>query len=447
MIVSALLVITLFSRNEAVEARLAEREQREEAERAQRLAEIEAASAQRVGTFLEEVFLAVDPEADGAQVTALQLLNESTARLREGYQSEEPGVATRLLEVTSNIYEVLGQYESASDQQNLHIRLVESVYGKDSQEAAKGMIRLAALTRRSGRFEDANDLIRKSLAISLENMTQQNAKNADAYLELARIQSDAGMRSVAEESYRITLGLTRDKPDLVKTRISALNSLGGHLTTYTRPIEALPLLEESLELREDLYGEGSEEVTEAENNLAATYLALQEFSLAEPLLKRVVQSLTSRLGSDHPDTTTALNNLANLYDEQGRYPEAKSLQESVLTAWTHSFGEDHPDVGIALYNLGNTHLRLNDPAVALRHFQDAGHIWSLAFSTSHPYFVYLSISETRGHWMNGDQQKAMDAYEMAVKRAEVALGSDDFVKEELISKAPEFLVWVEGTGL
>ncbi len=43
-------------------------------------------------------------------------------------------------------YEVLGQYESATEQQDLYLSILEAVYGTASYETAGGMIRLAALT-------------------------------------------------------------------------------------------------------------------------------------------------------------------------------------------------------------------------------------------------------------------------------------------------------------
>ncbi len=443
LVLATLLAFTLISRNQALEARLAEQQQREAAETARRRAEVETASAKRVGEFLEEVFLAVDPAADGTKITALELLNESTAKLKDSYQDENPEVATRLLEVTAKIYEVLGQFDSASDQQDLHVRMVEAAYGPQSREAAEAMVRLAALTRRSGRYDDALDLLTRALAVVLDDPDAQNAKDANVFVERARVQSDAGLMADAEASYRASLERTLDRADLVEVRISALNSLGGHLTTYARPAEARPLLEESLALREDLYGPDSDEATRARNNLGATYLALGELPLAERALTRVLDTLSDRLGSAHPNTATAMNNLANVYDKQGRYEEAQALQETVLSAWREAFGRDHPDVGIALYNLGNSHLRMNDPAGALQRYDDASAVWRASLEASHPVFVNIAVSRTRAFWMAGDNHQAASTYAMAMSLAETALGDTSFVTTELQNEAPEFLIWLQ----
>ena len=86
---------------------------------------------------------------------------------------------------------------------------------------------------------------------------------------------------------------------------------------------------------------------------------------------------------------------------------------------------------------------MEDSSGALQRYKEADRIWRTSLSASHPYFVYLSMSETRAHWMAGESEKALEAYATALRRAQVALGDTDLVTTELSEEAPDFLRWVE----
>ncbi|HIG43504.1 MAG: tetratricopeptide repeat protein [bacterium] len=340
-------------------------------------------------------------------------------------------------------YEVLGQYESATEQQDLYLSILEAVYGTASYETAGGMIRLAALTRRAGHFDSAIKLANQALGITLEDEGNQQRKDAEAYVELGRSMSDKGLMNEAEQYYRDSLNLTDGRADLITVRIQALNSLCGHLTNYNRPGEARPILEENLQLREERYGRHSQQTIAPSNNLAATYLELERYDLAEPLMNQVISSLRESLGPNHPDTSTAMNNLANLYDKQGMYEQARELQFAVLLAWQKSLGDNHPDVGIALFNLGNSYLRIEKPQEALSYYAKAESVWKSSLSASHPYFVYLSLGNLQAYWMSDEAQQAMAAYRLAMQRSQLAFGNTDMMQLELASELPDFVRWLE----
>lgn len=435
---AALLVSAIISRGTAIKAQLAEEQQRVVAEEARREAEVQAATSERVANFMEDVFLSVDPAADGSQVTALELLDDSTARLKDEYRDDDPEVAARLLEVTADVYEVLGQYDSATQQQDLYLELSQAAYGPASYEAAAGIVKLAALTRRAGRFDEAVDFAKKALEIQLNDKSRQHRKDAEALAELGRAQSDSGLNTDAVQSYQRSLSLTEGDEDLTSVRIKTLNSFGAHLISYGSPAEARPILEENVRLRKQLFGAKSYETLVASNNLAAAYYALEEYDLAEPVFKFAVDYSRERFGADHPETATAMNNLANIYDAQGKYGQARELQKATLNAWQMTLGADHPDVGIAHYNLGNSYLRIADPGQALEQYGMAESVWKASLNEAHPYFVHLLVGYIRAHVMLDDEERAAEIYRDAISRSQVAFGSLDFVHSELEKELPDF---------
>ncbi len=63
---------------------------------------------------------------------------------------------------------------------------------------------------------------------------------------------------------------------------------------------------------------------------------------ARPLLERALAIREHILGSEHPDTAQSLNNLAVLLDAQRDYTAARPLYERALVIREHILGPEHP---------------------------------------------------------------------------------------------------------
>jgi tetratricopeptide (TPR) repeat protein len=130
-----------------------------------------------------------------------------------------------------------------------------------------------------------------------------------------------------------------------------LHAGAAYLYARARFIEAEPLFERSLAIKEKSLGDEHADVAVALNNLAELYRNLGRLSEAEPLFERSLAIKEKSLGDDHAAVATALNNLAILYAAQGRLTEAESLHERSLTIVEKSFGGNHPNVALTLNNL------------------------------------------------------------------------------------------------
>ena len=78
---------------------------------------------------------------------------------------------------------------------------------------------------------------------------------------------------------------------------------------------------------------------------------LAEWSLAEPLMRRVIAVNEASFGKDHPEVATCLNNLAALLQDTNRLAEAEPLMRRALAIDEASFGSHHPNVARDLNNL------------------------------------------------------------------------------------------------
>ena len=69
-----------------------------------------------------------------------------------------------------------------------------------------------------------------------------------------------------------------------------------------------------------------------------------KFVEAVPLAQRALAIREKALGPDHLDVATSLINLAELYRNQRRYADAEPLYKRALAIREKALGPDHPDV-------------------------------------------------------------------------------------------------------
>ncbi|MEM9407253.1 MAG: serine/threonine-protein kinase [Acidobacteriota bacterium] len=113
---------------------------------------------------------------------------------------------------------------------------------------------------------------------------------------------------------------------------------------------ALPLLEESLVMRRELYGEQHERVASNLNELARLHHSKGDLDQAEAYFLETLDVLER---ADRPRLYAAtLNNLGMLYVHAGKQEEAKATLEEALQRKTELFGEVHNEVMPTVNNLG-----------------------------------------------------------------------------------------------
>eukprot|EP00210_Caulerpa_lentillifera_P001747 g1677.t1 len=98
------------------------------------------------------------------------------------------------------------------------------------------------------------------------------------------------------------------------------------------------IFEIEIQKQEELLGKDHPDLCETLNSLALIYTQREEFDLAYPLLRRVLDISESHYGSDHSNVAHALTDLAD-EEEKGR-----PLLERALAIQEKNLGPDHPDV-------------------------------------------------------------------------------------------------------
>jgi CHAT domain-containing protein/Tfp pilus assembly protein PilF len=188
--------------------------------------------------------------------------------------------------------------------------------------------------------------------------------------------------------------------------------------------EALPYMEQALEIRERRLGPDHPDVCQAINGLAALHYYKGEYSKAEPLYRRALAVWEKSLGPEHPDVAHTLNNLATLYSALGDYVKAEPLYQRALAIKEKSLGAEHPDVADSLNNLANLYGALGDYAKAKQLYQSALTIKEKSLGAEHHDVADSLNNLATLYSAQGDYAKAEQIHQRALAIKEKSLGPE-----------------------
>lgn len=376
LIVASAVTTTVFWRQAVQRGHIAELA-RAEAEAAEAEALDSLLRAERVSTFLEDLFKSGDPDAGDLSV------NEFLNRGREHLLSEledDPEIKTLLLGTLGTVYNNLSLYDEArelkeealrlrleadpSDHRDLatmtnnlgrllydlgdyrsaeqHFRQALAMWQRlgDESRTLIGRRNLAALLTHSGRTDEAMELHQTIVETQRRMFGTRDVEVADSLYSLAVLKRNVGAPLEAETLLRQAHGIFEERLGPSHTKVaSALSSLGRVLHEQGRHDEALRCFEDALDLRRELLGPEHVHVANTQKNLAALLLDLEQVDAAGDLLKMALQTLRTKK-PDGDWTVADAESLWGVYlSKIGRNAEAESLLLASHQIIRHAKGE------------------------------------------------------------------------------------------------------------
>jgi CHAT domain-containing protein/tetratricopeptide (TPR) repeat protein len=198
-----------------------------------------------------------------------------------------------------------------------------------------------------------------------------------------------------------------EKAKAIVAMLKALEAEISRLFLAGKYVEAVPLAEDLLAIREKVLGREHPGIASNLNTLAGLYMALGRYDNAEPLYNRSLAIRVRALGPEHLEITYSLNGLGKVYESQGRYADAEPPYRRSLAILEKVLGPNHPDVAIPLQGLAalyqktgryseaeplyKRNLTIREKAVGLDHTQVARALYDL----SNLYFEQGRYAEAR----------------------------------------------------
>jgi tetratricopeptide (TPR) repeat protein len=290
-----------------------------------------------------------------------------------------------LLDRQASLLRVIARYEDAEPLYRRALAIDEASYGNDHPEVAGALNNLALLLQDTNRLAEAEPLMRRALAIDEVSYGNDHPDVARILNNLALLLQDTNRLAEAEPLMRRALAIDEasygnDHPNVA----IVLSSLAMLLQDTNRLAEAEPLMRRGLAIEESSNGKDHPNVAIQLNNLAQLLKATNRLAEAEPLMRRALAIDEASYGNDHPKVARDLNNLAMLLQATNRLSEAEPLMRRALAIDKASYGNDHPNVAIRLNNLAGLLQATNRLAEAEPLMRRALAIDEASYGNDHP---------------------------------------------------------------
>ncbi len=289
--------------------------------------------------FLVDLFQAPDPkELGGRELTAADLLDRGRARIDE--LEAEPLVEARLRHVMGLAYGNLGRFDPGIEllEEGLALRL--EIAGEESPEVADSRNRLGNILRAAGRYREAEPLLVAALAYRASSGEAASVDLADSHNNVGLLQRDLAKYEDAAANLERAVALHLEVTGPSTSVAVASHNLALVRIGQDRALDAVPLLEYALELKEEL---GLGERATYANSEAALARALLNAGQLDRALEFAERALALRervLPADHPRIGASHGTLADVLVAHGRITNARSSYEEGVRIAEIAYGSD-----------------------------------------------------------------------------------------------------------
>jgi tetratricopeptide (TPR) repeat protein/predicted Ser/Thr protein kinase len=190
-------------------------------------------------------------------------------------------------------------------------------------------------------------------------------------------------------------------------------------------VNARALLQRSLTLIERSLGSEHPEMATALDNLGLTFAEAGDYARARPLIERALAVRQRSLDADDLHIVASLNNLAAIHSGLGEHARAVELMQRAIPMQERLFGPEHSDVAGMIYNLGNYYLRLQDYENAVATHERAFILLEQSLGPNRLETIQSLESLGDAHARSGNLDEAERRYGEAIAALERMHGPDD----------------------
>jgi serine/threonine-protein kinase len=188
-------------------------------------------------------------------------------------------------------------------------------------------------------------------------------------------------REILDKGAGRAIGDLADQPE---TQAALALVIGRVYASLGMRERAQPLLQQSLTVRQRLYGRSDLAVAESLLALASLDQERSEFAAAEAGQRQALDILRGRLGGEDARVGDALNDLSATLIARAKYPEAESALREALAIHRTAHGNAHETVAGDLSNLGSLLRKTGKLPEAEASHREALAIGRSAFGSLHP---------------------------------------------------------------
>jgi tetratricopeptide (TPR) repeat protein len=300
-----------------------------QARRAERRAVAEAKTSESITNYFTQIFELADPDADGANVTAREILDANAAKI-DRELADQPGVRGRVMAAMGEAYMGLGMYGEARTMFSEALPLLREAYGNDHAHVYDLLNELGIFSNELGDYEAAR-----------------------GYLEQAL--------DIAER--------TQDPQSPVFPPI--LKNLGDAAVGVGDLAAARAYLERALDARERLYGADHMSVARTLSSIASLAVKSGDAANGVDLARRSLEIRQARLEPGHPALAYGHYFLGEALLADSQADQALAQFKAARGIWEVTHGERHIWVADCLIQEARCQAALGEPDEAYASYRKA----------------------------------------------------------------------------
>jgi serine/threonine protein kinase len=308
-------------------------------------ARIEAAKAQRINAFLQDMLTFSSPGFGSSNPhknpdARVSDVVDRAARRAPSELADQPEVLAEMQRTIGEVYYAEGHYDEAEQMLRAARENYLRIYGKGSQESVEATTMLANTLLRKGNMGEADNLFRESIETERR---QAKAGHLDSrlmayalgdYGSMLDMKADKAAESYLREALQYASKFTGKERAYVAM---VYNDLGDVAYRSGDLNKAEQSLRAAIQEYHSLPGGEYVEMGAALSNLGAILIKEKRYADAEPLIREGLDVRRRLLGNAHPDTAMSLFRLSDLFYRQGKYPEAESAVRESLEVFQRAY--------------------------------------------------------------------------------------------------------------
>jgi eukaryotic-like serine/threonine-protein kinase len=318
-------------------------------------ARVEAAKAQRINAFLQDMlsfsspaYGSSNPRKDSdAKVSEVV---EQAAKRAQTELSDQPEVLAEMQRTIGEVYYAQGRYDQAEPILRAALEKYIQLYGSDSGQTVEASVALADVLARKGNAAEAEALCRRDIEIERKETQRGHLDVRTMAITLADYGGLLDQRGDKEAEGYLREGLQYASKLTGKDRVIVAmlyNDLGdvayrrGDLNESERMGRAA--IDEYRRLPEGKYVEMGATLS----NLGAVLIREGKYAEAEPFVREGLELRRKLLGTAHPDTAMSLFRLSDLLYKQGDYTGAERAARESVEVFNRAFSAPKNNVYLA----------------------------------------------------------------------------------------------------
>jgi eukaryotic-like serine/threonine-protein kinase len=310
--------------------------------------------ANRIADFMTQMFAVSDPsEALGNAITARTILDTASNEVQVGL-AKDPEVQSELMFTMARTYASLGLYPVAYNLSSAALENRRRLLGSADRKTLQSMTQLSWILDRQGHDDEAEKLIRQTIAEATRALGPDDAVTLEATDRLGAILERLGRFGEQEKLERqvVETSNRRFGPEDPHT-LRAMVSLADALSSQSRYAEAEGIYRQALAIDQRVLGPEHPQTLGTMHNLANRIQEQGRYAEAESLYRQTLAIEQRVLGADHPDTADTMTTLANTFYYQGNSIEAEKWYRAALAILQKAVGPDNPSTTRSLEGLAN----------------------------------------------------------------------------------------------